>query len=364
MKECRYGRTEGGQGPERALAAVLAAHRIAVLSPSSHNCQPWHLEIRVSRGSVKLRLRQDETRSLHALPAYRKEMLLSLGAYWYALREALRASGWDIVMPPLQEVGPIRTGWVEPGTVGQEEAITNLRLMRARRTDRGQFMRTPLEATEVASLQAAASQASESHVGTTTQVVTGSALSDVSGLLARYGPRDFLSGKAWKETFAFVRSDRAAARARNGFTYKQIFGPGTLRRQLVYSVATHPTLMPLTGRLGLSKSISNALATSMDTGPGALVLSAAPDLTDQEWVAAGAVLHNVWLRATTLGLNLHPVSVLLQHSDTRKQVATIVGCEGEPFFMARIGRSVASNVGPRLRHDPDSSVTVSHLPRY
>nr|BAG84258.1 putative dehydrogenase [Streptomyces griseoviridis] len=110
---------QDGRTPEAGAQAVAgepfaealgAATRIAVLSPSSHNCQPWALARVVSPGARRavaarlgcadeagyefLVLALDRRHSLRALPAHSVEMLLSCGAYWWLLQRALAAQGW------------------------------------------------------------------------------------------------------------------------------------------------------------------------------------------------------------------------------------------------------------------------------
>ncbi|MVO85124.1 hypothetical protein GPA10_10240 [Streptomyces sp. p1417] len=118
--------TPATAGPVPFADALDVAARIAVLSPSSHNCQPWALAW--ARGSASravaarllagpggepavgggpapggedgdgtceyLVLGLDRDRSLRSLPAHAVEMLLSCGLYGQLLLRALDAQGW------------------------------------------------------------------------------------------------------------------------------------------------------------------------------------------------------------------------------------------------------------------------------
>ncbi|MFD5698637.1 hypothetical protein [Streptomyces lasiicapitis] len=115
--------------PTDFTTALQTAARIAVLSPSSHNCQPWAVawaRSPASRAAAArlvgdaepggdvvpgprppedgsgdgtyryLVLGLDRSRSLRSLPAHAVEMLLSCGLHWQLLLRALDAQGWTV----------------------------------------------------------------------------------------------------------------------------------------------------------------------------------------------------------------------------------------------------------------------------
>ncbi|MGH3417296.1 MAG: hypothetical protein ACRDSS_12575, partial [Actinocrinis sp.] len=111
---------------DRSLAH---AARIAALSPSSHNCQPWALahlagtEARRAAAALLgedasgpqryLALALDRDRQLTALAAHGLEMLLSCGLYGQLLVRALAAQGWALAqaafVPP--DAPPLHARW-------------------------------------------------------------------------------------------------------------------------------------------------------------------------------------------------------------------------------------------------------------
>lgn len=345
------------------LDALHEALKTAVHSPSSHNSQAWLLRMTYDQGGPVLGLEIDHHRKLCALPAHRIEMLLGLGAYWHALRVALSAHGWDL------DCAPARTNSSEEAILSgrmapwSREPATgdDIELITGRRTNRGPYADTPVGSAARDSI------IHDARTRPTWAVAPGSppdvriisdasALTELAGLTEEVAPRDFLHRRAWRETVNHLHRDSVASSARSGFSYGQIFGQWPRPIDHLVVSLTSSALMPITGRLGLARSLSRRLAQAIEAGPGLLVMSTSSTVTSStDWAWAGTDLHRAWLAATRHGLSLHPVSVLLQHPDSRERVERLLGLSGRAFFLARIGHGLSTTItGPVVRRSPES----------
>lgn len=339
--------------------ALREALSVAVHSPSSHNSQAWELKVTDNDDGTVLALGIDRNRELTALPGHRYEMLLSLGAYWYGLAVALRARGWalDCDAEPAASGRATIRGRMVPAEVSPDSK-NDAALITERRTDRGAYAETPIRSDIRDALADAARTRPEWAPATplpNVQLLTGSdELAEVAELTRQFAPRDFLHRKAWKETVHYLHRDAVAASASDGFSYGQIFGRRPWPIDHLVVALTSPALMPFIGRAGLADKLARGLASAVETGPGFLVLTAPNTVrSSSDWIWAGADMHRMWLAATRVNLGLHPVSVLLQHDDSRTVLEQRLGLSGRAFFAARIGHRLPGRVGTSApRRDP------------
>ncbi|GHC74807.1 RedV protein [Streptomyces flavofungini] len=421
--------------------ALREAARIAVLSPSSHNCQPWAVAwarsaesraaaARLVDGEAEasgvpapgggrgdgtyqyLVLGLDRSRELRSLPAHAVEMLLSCGLYWQLLLRALEALGWSADALHFAEgtldagtargAEPPGTAW--PGswtalcvarlrrrdgegagaeardgagagattgagagagtdagagaaTVPGAEAETHpadrdggaeLRTLRAaaraRRTNRAPYLTQPVRPALLDGLLAPSGCAAARDADVTVRHLTsGADRAAFADFVAAHGGRDFSHREAWRETHAYLRADRAEATAcGDGFALDQLFGPLSWPSRLALRAALAPATMRLLGPVGydrlVGRSLARGLARMVRPTPVVVAMSfgrTEPTLADA--VKGGARLADYWLCATTAGLALHPVSVVLQHEDLRAAFQSSLRIPGRAFFVSRLG---------------------------
>lgn len=376
--------------------ALHTAARIAVLSPSSHNCQPWGVAwarsgaarttaarlldggrggapvsglpvLRAGSGDGAchyLVLGLDHDRSLRSLPAHAVEMLLSCGLYWQLLLRALDAQGWSVDAlhfaegpaegEPVRGVELPGTDWprswaalcvarLRPVAGGPEHAeeLSALRAAaRARRTNRAPYHPRPVRPALLDGLSVpSGSGAARGAEVAVRHLTSGADRAAFADLVARYGGRDFSHGAAWRETHAYLRPTRAAATARgDGFALDQLFGPLRWPRRQALRAALAPATMRLLRHVGYARVLARGLAQVVRPTPAVVAMSftrTAPTLADA--VKGGARLADYWLCATRSGLALHPVSVVLQHDDVRAVLQSSLEISGRAFFMSRLG---------------------------
>ncbi|MFE6398001.1 RedV protein [Streptomyces alboflavus] len=403
--------------------ALREAARIAVLSPSSHNCQPWAVawaRSEVSRAAAArvvegeagasgvprvadgpgggrgdgtdeayqyLVLGLDRDRELRSLPAHAVEMLLSCGLYWQLLLRALEAQGWSVDALRFAD-GPLDPGAVRgaelPGTSwprswtalcvarlrgragagaeargaaggevgsGAQDGGAELRTLRAaaraRRTNRAPYRPQPVRPALLDGLLVPSGCAAARGADVTVRHLTSGADRDAfADFVAEHGGRDFSHREAWRETYAFLRADRAEAAARgDGFALDQLFGPLSWPSRQVLRAALAPATMRLLAPVGydrfVGRRLAHGLARMVRPTPAVVAMSfdrTEPTLADA--VKGGARLADYWLCATAAGLALHPVSVVLQHEDLRTAFQSSLRIPGRAFFVSRLGLPV------------------------
>ncbi|NVI88202.1 RedV protein [Actinomadura sp. BRA 177] len=352
------------QTPPRTAApafadALSAALDVAVLSPSSHNCQPWCLARMASAparraaaallGSAEdghfLVLAADRERSLGALPAHALEMELSCGLYWRLLQRALAAQGWTVARsrPAPSGLG-LPDSW-EPLCVAEfrrdgdpDGTLDDLRaLARRRHTNRAPFRP---EKVEPALLAALARHRGDGLPVVVRHLRSWPERSRFTRFVAAHGGRDFAHGGAWRETHSFIRWNASAA---DGFTLEHLFGPLPPHGRWARRLALAPPVMRALSRVGYPRLLAGQLAAVVRRSPVIVLMGlpvAEPGLPDT--LAAASALADYWLDATAAGLVLHPVSIVIQHPDLRLALQRRFGMVGRVFFVARLGRPAAA----------------------
>ena len=354
------------------------ATALAALSPSSHNCQPWGL-VRPATPAARqaaaaflglppgddaryLVLALDPRHELTSLPAHAIEMRVSCGAYWRMLLRGLAAQGWTAVRTRTVERaadnpfgGTWRGGWnalcvvaLRRGGAPSEEYAPLYAAAAERRTNRGPYHPSPLDQAVLDALAEPVPLPGEpprDREPVTVRHLTGfQDRQRFASLVADRAGIDFSHPDAWRETHSFLRWSTADARDRgDGFTLPQLFGPLSPPRHLAMRVTLHPYVMRLLCAAGYERRLADGLAglVRRDT-PALLAVGFAdeePDLAAM--LHGGARLADYWLAASRAGLALHPISVLVQHEDLRRDLQSRLGLSGRVFFVSRLGRPVS-----------------------
>jgi nitroreductase len=354
--------------------ALRVATELAVLSPSSHNCQPWaHAWLTSSRARRSaatmlggasddereyLALALDRRRELDALPAHAVEMRLSCGLYWEILLRGLAAQGW--VLDRLRFTGTsaderaLDEGWPAHWSLlsvaelrrapQPEEGLAELRTtVEARHTNRGPYREDDIDPVVLKGLDAPATAVAAEAPVEIEHWRSEAERSRFVRFVARYGGRDFSHDAAWRETHGYLRWSASEAAARgDGFTLQHLFGPLSRPRQLFLRTALNPSLMRVLRFGGYHHVLAWQLAQITRPTPAIVAMSFRDESPDTAaMVQAGARLADYWLRATQEGLALHPISIVLQHDDVRRALQESFGLPGRTFFVSRVGHPAA-----------------------
>ncbi|AZM60896.1 MULTISPECIES: RedV protein [unclassified Streptomyces] len=382
--------------PARRFEDALAdAAALASLSPSSHNCQPWALARADSAearrmaadvlgtageaGAEYLVLALDRRRELRALDAHATEMRVSCGAYWRLLLRALAAAGWPVLRTYAVEDAarvrpaarwpshwsPLAVAELRRGRPSAERLEDLWALARGRRTHRGPYRNTALgHGTLDALTRAVAAPPGAERDGIAVRHLTSAQdRASFADLLGRHAGRDFSHPGAWRETHAYVRWSAAEARRhRDGFTADQLFGPLTPPQRLRKRLTLAPPVMRALCLAGYQHRLAAHTAEAVRRRTPAVVALGITEDPDgpsgvAEQLRGGERLLDYWLAATEAGLSLHPLSIVVQHDDLRRETAALFGLAGHPFFVSRLG--ISPGEAPASLRRPESAAYLS-----
>ncbi|MCC4105831.1 prodigiosin biosynthesis protein PigM [Serratia ureilytica] len=311
-------------------AALQQAVDIARQAPSSHNCQPWSLRYDAAARCGRLAI--DRRRALRSLPSLEREMLMSCGIFFEYLSALLNCAGmplawrWDNAPTHLLSFSPVTP------TAPDRDAYRQLaQLIAERHTARAAYQPTHIDKAQQLQLQAL-------FDGTATLLsITGNeqAYRQVAQLTARHAALDFSDRQAWRETYQYIRFNERQP-ADDGFHLHHLFGPVSVPFKRFFQLAFHPRLSRLTTGLRLPAYMAQGLAQRVAEGPQYLALCL-NDESAENLFATGMRLGRLWLMLQHWGWGLHPLSVLVQHAEARRELAETLALSAPPVFFARFG---------------------------
>ena len=85
----------------------------------------------------------------------------------------------------------------------------------------------------------------------------------------------------------------------------------------------------------------------------AIALLAAPSHQPSDLFSGGRAMFRVWMRATRLGLRVHPMTAAMDHAGTRQSLAAVFGAGDDASLIVcfRLGYGPAAPQSPRLPRD-------------
>lgn len=358
---------------------LMDAVEYAAYSPSSHNSQPWELawaktpaaclqvqkflqgQSSITGNPVSyLILALNRDRHLRALSAHRLEMILSCGIYLESLLIALAARNWsgevcwyntgeicDFGLPNSWEALAVVA--LMPGlhsVARNRRAIESLPLFQARITNRAPYLSSGISGQTLRELTQCECFL-DSQIQRETQITLIQSREDirkVGDFVARHAAIDFSHAAAWQETYRFIHfGPHAIRRAQFGMPVTQLFGPMPPWKQYVYKLLFSPAVMQLLAHTGYLEILGNEFGKLVSSSPVLGYINFRHDEVPMPMqLAGGALIFQMWLQATRLGLALHPVSVILQHPDLRMAFQEENRLpHGRGFFFFRMGLPTA-----------------------
>lgn len=350
----------------RILADIMSATNIARTSPSSHNCQPWKLKLldeqdlqkitankpRNDKDCAFLQLQFDKQRLLNTLPSLRAEMYLSCGGFFALFCDALRGLGYAI-----------ETQWVD-----NEEVLVNIQICREqdinketllamkrtgqkRKTNRGLYKQVTTSDDKIRSLFPDTPQTTLHLIESDEQIKR------IAGLVKTYSSLDFSNKHVWEETYSYIRFDDEQP-AEDGFFLHNLFGPVSPIYKQLFRFGLHPNNHWLYNSLGIPKVMAKGLAELVENTPQLMAISIDQWNTKTQF-DAGEALNIFWRRCTQNNLAIHPLSVLLQNDEPKKELQTELQCNKPLVFIARIGiPEVSASESPRRSAESITGISV------
>lgn len=311
----------------------------AVLAPSGHNSQPWLFRVR----DDVLELHGDRTRALPVLDPDDRELVMSCGAALFHLRVALRHFGYlgDIrtfgdpeqpdTLAPIRHlpdcVARVRLGQRSEPTSQEEDlffAIKDRHTVRARFEDRD----VPSELLE--ELERAAGREG-AWLGVVEEEAARMALVD----LVTEGDRIQGSDPHFRrELAAWIHPNRS--RSGDGMP-GYAFGIGNLASYVGPLVVR--TFDWGKGQAARDRELAEG-------SPVLAVLGTHADLPSQR-LAAGQALDRILLRAAVDGVSASYLNQPIELPELRPRVAEILGTEGYPQILLRMGYGPTVTPTPR-----------------
>ncbi|MBI2391720.1 MAG: hypothetical protein HYV09_19175 [Deltaproteobacteria bacterium] len=292
----------------------------AVQAPSSHNTQPWRFHVDRRRVDVWA----DGSRLLPVVDPYGRELVMSCGAALSFLVIALRRHGYAAHverMPDARAPELLARVSLAERVVPTEDEIALCNAIDARRTNRGPFAARPVPIASLISLRGAAE-----IDGVWVDAVQDKARRHLLAELIAEGDRAQWEDPAFRDELArWLRSNRQQG-AGDGIPGYAL-GMGDLASQIgPFVVRT------------FDRGDGEA-ARDLELAEGAPVLAVLGTLRDRpiDWLYAGEALGRALLRATVLGLSASFLNQAIEVGELRPRVARVVGIDGTPQVVVRVG---------------------------
>jgi len=331
-----------GYRHDRLRLRVRRILRYASLAGSSHNSQPWRVEV---YGRDSLLVFADTSRSLPVVDHSGRELHISIGAFLENLRIAAASLSYAAEIDPLpsEASGPLARIRLVPGQ-GLPEEFGPEDLER-RTTSRIPFETTPIRPRDVEALLQIDRQSvhfipADSPEGRL--VATGE--------IAAYR-QQALDPLAQEELARWICfSDREVLARRDGLTTAGmgIDGLAGLYVRHVYTPEDSKT------EAFVSKGIEKTVRQVEGAG-GWIVLTQRDDASG--WLRVGRLYERLNLECRRLGLGFHPMNQIVEERGFGERIASQLRLPGKILFVARTGY-VQSNPDPVSPRRPADSFTT------
>jgi nitroreductase len=292
----------------------------AVLAPSAHNTQPWRF--RVTEAGIELHA--DRTRALPVSDPDGRELAISCGAALFHLRVAVRRFGhMDRVHLHPDPRKPDLLALVSRGDEvrASREVLTLFRAIRERRTHRPAFDARDLGASDLALLREAAEDE-----GGWMRPLAGALRTEVAGMVEAADHLQYADGAFRRELASWIRP--TARGAEDGIPAYALGIPDLL-------APLGPALM---GRLNLGGMRGGSDRRAAETAPLLAVLGTEGDRCT-DWLNAGQALARVLLAGRARGLSAAFLNQPVQVPALRARLREMLGREGWPQLILRMGYS-------------------------
>ena len=313
----------------------------ATLAGSSHNTQPWKVEV---LGDREIRVLADTTRALNVIDPKRRELYISLGAFIENLDLAAGALGYATEMQVLPRselaayVAVVVLKRVRPSGFDLHSLVT-------RRTLRVPFHTADIRKEEVASILGDDWQtsffAASTEEGRFIAKQTLSAYRQQS--MNREAQAEFASWVRFSDRDVRLRQDGITTAGMQingikGFVVRNFFKPADAEKKQFVQAGIETT----------EKQVSNC--------GGWLVLTS-PDSSAASWIDIGRRYERMNIICTSLCIGFQPMNQIVEEQNFLGNVQHEIGKGGKIQFVARIGYviEIPSPVSPRR---PVDSVAV------
>ena len=315
-------------------AGILPRHakailRHASLAPSSHNVQPWQVNIQDERHWV---VSLDPMRTLPAVDPDGREMLLSLGAFVENLVQSAAAHGYhadvSVSSPAASKQSRVAVRLSEGARLepSEGEAGDAVRRIEDRRTIRDGLQSTPLSGSTVRQLL--------EPFGDNALYLAGESAEAAAireGTIEAFR-RQTYRDEAQQELAEWIRfSNGDAERHRDGLTTATMNLTGIAGWYVRHFMDASDVTTESFRDRGIDRTAQQA-----SEGAGWIVASA-PDDGDAELIEAGRQFQRFALSSVGLRIGVHPMSQMLEEAPWRDEVQQQFAVSGPVQFIVRVG---------------------------
>jgi nitroreductase len=318
--------------------------RYAVLAPSRHNAQPWKFEIE----GDELRVYADADRALPVADPDGRQLLMSCGAAIVNVELAARHHGHATsveVAAAHRRDGLVARIRLEERCASSEDVEELFRAIPRRRTNR-----LPLDGREPPEGLVTALLREARGAGAWLRRVDEAERRAVAELVAEGDALQWSSGRFRAEVARWTRP--------NGTTRDDGI-PGYALGMSDAAALVHPLLV----RLSSPAHDEAERARRRAIGTKALLVLSTPKDGRREWIAAGAALQRVLLRATAAGLSASYFQEPVENDALRRRLRETLGHPGLPQIVFRLGYGHEVRPTPRRSVDEVLRRFVPEQPR-
>lgn len=313
---------------EEKFRAVL---RFVVLAPSSHNSQPWRFRMR----GQALELLADRSRALPVVDPDDRELIISCGAALRFIRAALThfGQGSRIALMPERDQPDLlaRIALADPIQPSERDHVL-FGAIPSRRTNR-----FPFEEREVSEVVLGRARNQTEKDGAWLQTLTGEADRAALAELIAEGDRLQLADRRFRrELAAWVHSNRSSSRdGMPGFAH----GVGDLASEVGPLIIR--TFDVGDGRAARDRQLA--------LGSPALGVLWTEEDSLRAWLRAGQGLAGALLSLAADGVAVSYLNQPVEVPELRDRVRTLLGREGAPQIILRLGYGRTCRPTPRRR---------------
>jgi len=297
----------------------------AARASSSHNAQPWRVELAAPR---TLKLLADRSRYLPAVDPTNREMFLSFGAFLENLEHSALSLGYNATITVMADCGAAtEIAEIRLDRISGTRNTAILNLIAGTYTPKGDLSTEPLEAESLRALGASESEAIRYLPP------------DSAGFqwLREQAPKAALQ-QAWREPVqeelaGYLHFSRKSARQAGYGLTPEMMEVAAIGRFLWYTFMTRKS--------ALSKSFRNSIegitAAQLKHCAGAYIVSS-PDGSPAALIEAGGQYQRLKLAAFRRGIGVHPISALLEEEPWKQLVGRMLDSNRPVQLILRTGR--------------------------
>jgi hypothetical protein len=313
---------------EQKFRAVL---RFAVLAPSNHNSQPWLFRLQ----GEELELLADRSRALPVVDPEDRELVISCGSALRFLRIALTHFGQGAevrLFPDPSDPDLLARVCLTDMVTPTERDHELFRAIPLRRTNRYPFAIDPIPESALGRARAQVESG-----GAWLQTLTGEADRTALAALIEEGDRTQLADRRFRrELAAWVHSNRSKSRdGMPGYAH----GVGDIASQV-------GPLIIRTFDIGGGKAARDR---DLALGSPALAVLWTEEDRPAQWLAAGQGLAGALLSLQADGVAASYLNQPIELPELRQKVRALLGREGAPQLILRLGRGRTVRPTPRRR---------------